>query len=239
MSNISFHASSWFFVVLIVSAGMLAYKKGKLSLEASIGGILVASLIFVSAGLPALAMLAAFFGLGTLATSHRKKDKIQTVAQAHGERRNLGQVVANAGVASILAIIKIITDEHDPLLLAMIAGSFSSATGDTLSSELGNVYGRNFYHVLSFRKDKRGLDGVISLEGTLFGLFGSLVIAIIYVVGIGWSNVFFIITVAGVIGNLSDSILGASLERKGYIGNDTVNFLNTAIGATVVLLLMK
>ena len=41
------------------------------------------------------------------------------------------------------------------------------------------------------------------------------------------------IILAGVTGNVVDSVLGASLERKGWIGNNVVNFLNTAVGAGV------
>jgi uncharacterized membrane protein len=44
------------------------------------------------------------------------------------------------------------------------------------------------------------------------------------------------IIIAGTAGNLSDSVLGALLERKNIIGNNAVNFLNTFIAALVALL---
>jgi uncharacterized protein (TIGR00297 family) len=120
----------------------------------------------------------------------------------------------------------------------MMAAAFASATADTLSSELGNVCGSRYYNILSFRKDMRGLNGVISLEGTLCGVAGSLLIALIFSAGFGWSiRVTAIITLAGTIGNIFDSLLGATFERRHWIGNDAVNFLNTAIAALSVLLL--
>jgi uncharacterized protein (TIGR00297 family) len=81
------------------------------------------------------------------------------------------------------------------------------------------------------------MDGVISLEGTLIGIAGSCIIAGIYALGWGWSISFFFIVLAGTLGNLTDSILGAVLERKGLIGNDVVNFLNTLTAAIVIVLL--
>jgi uncharacterized membrane protein len=39
--------------------------------------------------------------------------------------------------------------------------------------------------------------------------------------------------VAGTAGNLADSVLGATLERRGVLDNNTVNFLNTLTGALV------
>ena len=159
------------------------------------------------------------------------------LADGHGSKRNAGQVLANAGVAGLLALLNIATGYTQPVLLVMVAASLASATGDTLSSELGNVYGKNFYNILSFKKDERGLNGVVSVEGTLFGAIGSLAIASIHAIAYDLNFTFVVIVVSGIAGNLSDSVLGASFERKGYLGNNAVNFLNTAIAAVVALLL--
>jgi uncharacterized protein (TIGR00297 family) len=109
-----------------------------------------------------------------------------------------------------------------------MAACFSSATADTLSSELGTVYGRKFYRITTLRPDKKGLDGVISFEGTLIGLCGSAVIAALY--AIPYNGQFFTtVVLAGTAGNLADSFLGAVWERKGRLSNDAVNFLNTLV----------
>jgi uncharacterized protein (TIGR00297 family) len=118
----------------------------------------------------------------------------------------------------------------------MIAGSFSAATADTLSSELGNLYGKNYYNIINFKKDRQGLDGVISLEGTLCGVGGSILIAFVYSLSTNFSFDFIAIIIAGTIGNIADSVLGATLERKKLLNNNAVNFINTAVGAAVTLL---
>jgi len=61
-------------------------------------------------------------------------------------------------------------------------------------------------------------------------------IAIIYAAGYGHPAHMLIILLAGTIGNLADSILGAALERKGRITNDLVNGLNTLIATITALI---
>lgn len=220
------------FTLLLPGFASAAYKK--LTWPAATLGVLLAFIIYKGAGITGIAMLALFFVMGTLATSwgYRKK-QILGIAEETGGRRTAGQVWANAGLAGIAGLLVIISPENSPSFHLMIAGCFSAAAADTLSSELGNLYGKRFYNILSFKKDQRGLNGVISLEGTLCGVAGSTIIAIIFSIGFGWNFRFLLIALAGTIGNLADSVLGATVERKGWLGNNAVNFLNTLVGALV------
>jgi uncharacterized protein (TIGR00297 family) len=238
--NFSFSLSFSIVIALLIIGGIVSYASKKLTLAASITGVLIGMLIYIGAGFPGIVMLAAFFVLGTAVTSYKKNEKLEMrVVEAHEGRRKASQVIANAGIAAILALLNTLIEPDSPALLVMIAASFASATGDTFSSELGNVYGRNFYNILTFKKDERGLNGVVSLEGTLAGIIGSVIIAFIYIFFFGWSFTFFVILVAGVAGNLVDSLLGALFERKGWLGNDAVNFLNTTAAALIAFFLLK
>ena len=227
------------FYALLLCAIALTILFKKLTPVAAIVGGLLAILIYFGSGYIGVAMLATFFIVGTFATSwkHKLKERIG-VAELNKGQRTTGQVFANAGMAAILSILVFIFPTHLNLLQILIAACFSSATADTLSSEMGNIYGRKYFNILNFKKDSRGLNGVISLEGTLFGLAGSVIIAAIYAFVFGGWQQCLIIIVAGTIGNLSDSILGATVERTGTIGNNAVNFINTAIAAASAFLLM-
>ncbi|MDB5144298.1 MAG: hypothetical protein JWQ66_3011 [Mucilaginibacter sp.] len=217
---------------LLLTAGIIiSVKAEKLTLPAALTGGAIAVLIFLGAGYTGLSMLAAFFVLGTIATVWKKKEKQLFKPATDHTKRNSGQVLANGGVAAIIGIMTCFMPAQTGLLRIMMAASLASAMADTLSSELGMIYGRRFYNIVTFKKDEKGLDGVISVEGTLIGIVGPAMIAIIYALGFGWSNSFLIILVAGTIGNLSDSVLGALLERRYYLDNDDVNFLNTLIAA--------
>jgi uncharacterized protein (TIGR00297 family) len=232
-------ADGLLYTFLLLGA-VLSYTTSKLTLAGAITGTLTGLLIYKGAGYTGIGMLALFFIAGSWATSWQIKRKAAIGAEEKRKgQRTAGQVMANGGMAALLGALAWYLPVKTQLLQLMMAGSLAAATADTLSSELGTVYGSRFYNVLNFKKDKRGLDGVISLEGTLIGLAGAVLIAVVYAVGFGWSISFCWIMLAGLIGNLADSVLGATLERKQLIGNNTVNFLNTLTGALICLLLSK
>jgi uncharacterized protein (TIGR00297 family) len=221
---------------LLVVVMLLSVITGKLSIPAALTGGMVGSFVFAGAGYNGLAMLGAFFILGTVSTSWKKELKRGVGGnEVHPQRRTTGQVLANGGLAALLGILALINAVHADLYRLLLAVSLASATADTLSSELGMVYGKRFYNILSGKKEAKGLDGVVSLEGTLIGVAGALVIGLIYAAGHGVGKGLLVIIVSGTIGNLADSLLGAALERKQYINNDWVNFMNTVFAVLFAL----
>ncbi|MFT3824367.1 MAG: DUF92 domain-containing protein [Chitinophagaceae bacterium] len=227
------------FVVLFLLCGMAgSVVLRKLTIPAAVTGGVCGFVIYSGTGYKGLGMLVTFFVLGTIATAWRKDEKRGLVAgDVNPSRRKAGQVMANAGVAGILALLAVFDGLHADLYLLMVAASFASATADTLSSELGMVYGRNFYNIITWKRERKGLDGVVSLEGTLTGIAGAAVIGLLYVWPVIANRELLFVIIAGAIGNLADSVLGAVWERKQYINNDIVNFLNTLIAALIALLL--
>ncbi len=223
---------------LIIIAGMTySIMAKKLTVPAAITGALVAYFVFTGARFTGVAMMTAFFILGSAATSWQsaKKDAFVIEHERKGGR-TIGQVLANAGVAGICGLLTFLFPQYAGLWVLMMAASFASATADTLSSELGTVYGKRFFNIITLKPDQRGLDGVISVEGTLIGIVGSCIIAVIYAMGFGLGINSLWLVIAGTVGNVTDSLLGALLERKNFITNNAVNFLTTLIAALVMLL---
>ena len=226
-------------VLLVVTLAVWAsIKTNKLTTAGAIAGGILAITIYLGIGWFGIMMLGIFFLLGTVATAWQAKTKTKLgIAEKDSGKRTLGQVFANGGVAGLLGLLAIIYPDLLYIWALMTAGSFASATADTLSSELGSVYGTRFYNCISFKRDQRGLDGVVSIEGLVIGIVGSTIIATIYSIGYGWHTGGITIVLAGTLGNLADSVLGATLERKGVLTNNVVNFLNTLIGALAAVTL--
>ena len=222
-------------VLFIICAGItFSLRFRKLTVAGALTGACLAGLLYKGAGIGGIVMLAAFFIAGSAATAfgHSRKERLGI---AEGQR-TAWQVLANGGVAGMAGLLSWLHPEQAVLWQLAAAASLASASADTLSSELGSIYGKSFYNILTFKKDTCGLDGVVSLEGTLWGIAGSALIAILYIAFYGYSTLAYWILLAGFTGNIADSILGASLERKGWLQNDAVNLLNTLVAAGVGVL---
>ena len=162
-------------VLLILGLGMYySIRANKMNVPGALSGGLLGMLVFLGAGFTGLAQLAFFFLAGSFVTVWKINYKVSLgLAEENKGRRTASQAWANAGVAGLLGLCTWLGLIHSGLGALMIAASFAAATSDTFSSELGNIYGRHYYNVLTLQPDTRGLNGVISLEGTFFGILGS------------------------------------------------------------------
>ena len=79
-----------------------------------------------------------------------------------------------------------------------------------------------------------GTDGGITVAGTLAGVAGAAGLSLLgRFVGLTPVRATLPILLAGLSGNLLDSYLGATLQRRGWMSNETVNFANTCGGAVL------
>ncbi|MEO0473169.1 MAG: DUF92 domain-containing protein [Bacteroidota bacterium] len=212
---------------------ILSYASGKIDAIGAITGGFIATGMYFGGGFAGLSMLLAFFVIGSFASHWKKKEKAALgLEQELGGRRSFRHAFANGGAAATCGFAAYLFPEQQWLFLAALAASMATVIGDTLSSELGNLYGRRYLDLKSMQPGKRGLDGVISLEGSLIGLGGSLLMAgLVYIWN--WESSWVVVGLAGLLGNLLDSVLGAFVQRRGWLTNDEVNFLASLGGAAL------
>jgi len=183
--------------------------------------------------------LVAVFVLTLLATRWRSERKRNLgVAERRGGR-TASQVIANLGAAALCAAAAIGFPRFSEILMVGAMASLAEAAADTVSSEAGQASAKQARMILNFQRAPIGTNGAVSVEGTLAGCMAAFVVA--------WVSAFFgvvswlwmpVLAIAGIAGMLFDSILGGTLENRGALGNDSVNFVSTVFAADLALVVV-
>ena len=212
-------------------AGRLA--RGVSTSGAFAGAVIAFISILASPDLGMFWALLVLFAI-TLAATRVGRSRKQTLKIAEAESgRSASQVMANLGV---MGLVLAIPEIHLSFLMALAA--LAEVAADTVSSEIGTATVTRTVLVTTWKTVPAGTNGGISLSGTVAGFLGAAIIAgCAAILGLIHGHAAIVIASAGIIGMLVDSLLGATLERRGYLNNDLVNLLSTASAAGVAWML--
>jgi uncharacterized protein (TIGR00297 family) len=205
----------------------------------------------VRSGLSPLALL---FVLTFLATRAGRRAKAEAGLAEKRRGRNAAQVIANLSIAGFavstlgfellprgggccgVAYCRVWVW---PAMTLMCLAAMVEATADTVSSEIGQAFGGRPVMITTLRRVAPGADGAVTLFGSLAGIAGGAFVAIVGM----WAlrlrpSQAAIALFAGICGLFFDSFLGATMERRGWIGNDLVNFSSTLFAAVLAAVVL-
>jgi uncharacterized protein (TIGR00297 family) len=222
--------------VTIAFTAIARYIRG-VSRSGAVAGALVCFLLYICAGPGAIVALLSVFVLAWVTTrfGSQRKQRLRIAEKPDG--RNASQVLANLGVAVGCVILYVLFGRNAIFLLAASA-ALSEAAADTVSSEVGQASNEKARLITTWKQVPAGIDGAVSPHGTLAGIAAAMIVSLVCVLGglLPWKWLG-ISAVAAVVGMVADSYLGASLQRRGMLNNDSVNFLSTLLSAVVALVI--
>ncbi len=224
-------------IVVAISFALVARIMGAVSDGGALAGIVIAFILMRAAGVAGFVPLVAVFLL-TLASTrwgYARKQRLGVAERRRG--RTASQVLANLAPAAMCALPVIWFPELSELLLAGAVAALAEAAADTVSSEIGQATAHEAYLITDFRGVPIGTNGAISIEGTISGCVAACVISWISasygVLDWRWT---FVVAFAAIGGMFLDSVLGATWENAGRMGNDTVNFVSNVFAADAALI---
>ena len=235
-------------VGLSAGLGLLAWAaRSGTPAAAATGAILTASMMFSTVGYPfaawrtALVPVLALLIITSAATRYgrARKERLGTAETRRG--RVAAQVAANLGLAALASTRFVQMGLGDGLalpysptlpLFTVALAAMAEAAADTISSEIGQVLGGRPVMLTTLRRVEAGTDGAISLFGTAAGVLAAGIVSATGVLALhGGAAMLAESWASGVFGLFFDSLLGATLERRGWLNNDAVNFLSTLSAA--------
>ncbi len=185
-----------------------------------------------------------YFILGSVVTKIKidEKEKLGIAEKNNGARGP--ENVAGSSLVGLICICLLFLNNNyysvldDKLLLIGYVGSIATKLGDTFSSEIGKAFGNNCFLITNFEPVKKGTEGAISIEGTLAGILGNIIIAY-YSLSIDLIpyNSLLLIIISSFVATTIESYLGAIIQgKKKWISNEFINFINTLTGCILSII---
>jgi uncharacterized protein (TIGR00297 family) len=214
----------------------LGYRARTVSITGATGGAVIGAVIYAGGGARAWALLfATFVAASVTSRVGLERKALLGIAEERGGRRGAGNAFANCGVAAVAALAAVLT-AHPTEAWVAFAAALTAGGSDTVASEIGKAWGRATFLVPSFRRVKPGTPGAMSLEGTAAGLVAAFALgALAGELGLIASDTLLPVVAGATAGALVESMLGATFEPPGIVNNDMLNFINTAVAATVAV----
>ena len=257
---------SYFSITIIIALiiSVISFRAKLLTMEGNIAQFILAALIFGLGGIKWSVPILTFFFLSSILSKIRKNKNadVEKFFEKSGQRDHW-QVIANGGIGGILVIINFL---HSSELLYMIyVSSIAAVCADTWATEIGTLKKTKTFNILNLKTVEQGSSGGISFVGTMGSVLGAFIIPVSSVSFLGKNYFYWIlaVTVSGLLGSLTDSVLGASLQaqfycsicgkitehkihcgktsslKKGFyrINNDVVNFITSCAGGAFIVVL--
>ena len=235
---------------LCVLLGVFAYFKKVLDLKASALASLLGFLIIIYSDFFWFLLLLFFLVISYIVTMWKYSLKNSNgFSEGLVGERGVRNVLANGAIPFVIVFTSGLLNEISIGLAGFLfMVSIAIATSDTFASEIGIMASKPRMITDPRKIVEPGIDGGVSLLGNIAAFLGALFIGIggyflitdkfttIGPHGLEANIMIVILTVAlGWLGCQLDSYLGATLQTKGMISNNMVNFITILVGAMVAI----
>ena len=207
--------------ILAVIVAYLAHRAHSLNQSGASAATVVGTIVFGLGGWGWAALLLVFFITSSgLSRLFKKRKQGLDEKFSKGHERDAGQVFGNGGLATAFVLVHFLYPESS-IGWVGFAASLAAVNADTWATELGVLNPTSPRMITDLRKHvEKGTSGGVSLFGTFASLLGASAIALPAALFTKDWSIFILISLAGLVGSLFDSLLGATVQAMYYCPTD-------------------
>jgi uncharacterized protein (TIGR00297 family) len=237
-------------IALVVVIVALVWWKKMLTLDGIVAAVVVGVIVYWALDWRGLVLTMVFFPVLAGSASLWGQKKKVALGLKDEASRNWRAVVSNGALPALIALGYAVHKMNSPLVISaqfldawfiwVYVGLLAGATADTVSAEMGKLWAPAPLLITTMKPVKAGTNGAVSAEGTLSGLVGSAILALVALsLGFVGFKGFIAAIVVGTFINVLDSYIGATIEGRWKIagrvvcGNNVTNFMSMLVGGLV------
>jgi uncharacterized protein (TIGR00297 family) len=223
--------------IVVATAG---HRAATVSTSGAIVGASIGTLIYLTASWHGwMLLMVTFLAASVTSRLGLRRKTLLGIAEERGGRRGAGNAIANTGLAALAGLLAVTSHATGAAMIGFVA-ALTAGGSDTVASEVGKALGRRTYMVHTFAAVPPGTPGAMSLEGTAAGLVCAFALAVLgAALGLVPRTAMVPIVAGATVGAIAESLLSATLEHRGILNNDILNFLNTGIAAVTAIYMAR
>lgn len=209
--------------ILASAIAFVAQRRGSLAPSGAVGAVLLGTVIFGLGGWQWGVLLVLFF-VSSSALSHFKETRKAQLAEkfSKGSQRDIWQTLANGGAGALCVLGNFIWPH--PAWWAAYAGAIATVNADTWATELGVLSPNTPRLITTGRTVEVGTSGGVTLAGTGAATAGAALISLCAALfppsfGLSLFPVLALLSLAGLLGSLIDSLMGATVQAIYFCEN--------------------
>ncbi len=205
-------------LLIMLPIGYVSLVKRWLSKIGALTALIMGLVLMVFGSWACLMSALSFYILSSYFTVYRFEFKVsKSISQKIRDWRN---VIANGAVATSFAVAEGIYGGG--AFLGGFIGAISTATADTLATEIGLLYPGEPRLITDLkRKVQPGTSGAVSPLGGFGAILGALIIGLVFMISRLLDkqsttnfNIVILSCITGIVGTIVDSLLGATIQAQ-------------------------
>jgi uncharacterized protein (TIGR00297 family) len=234
-----------FLLVLIPVLFVMGLRIKAFSKEGAIASAVIGSLIIIGGGWLYFVMLFLFLGLSYISTlAGFEKKRSWSLQEGLKGERGARNVLAAGAIPAAISLMSF-WNFNPNLVFFLYVVALGTILSDTAASEIGSL-DENTYMILTLKPAETGINGGVSILGTavsfvfpvVFSLLGFIIYGVLGSIPLGsLLDLIFFSGFLAFIGCVFDSVLGETLENRGFLTKYSVNF-SSALFATIIAVLV-